>query len=391
MITHDSCRVCGGELGDLIVLGQHPLPDFSQTEPNWEYAPLTLVQCGSCTLIQLKHTVDRTKLFTNYWYKSGLSETMVAALQEVAEKAQEFAGEGHTVVDIGSNDGTFLDALEGMTKVGFEPSDIPPASDKGFKITVHDFFTAEAFEHLNVPSAKLVTSIAMFYSVEDPSKFVEDVAKILLPGGVWINQMNDLTALFNGNAYDIIGHEHTCVWSLHALEFLLARYGLEVFRVERIPLNGGTGRFYIQHKGARPVEKSVAEQEVREKYLNMNVFANAIDEAADRLHAMMRRIHKEGGKVYIYGASTRGVTVVHAASLDETLIQGAAERDESKVGRLFPGTRIPIVSERDMRIAAPDYLLALPYSYLHQFQKREREWQRNGGRWIVPIPYPRIL
>ncbi len=393
MILHTACRVCGGELEDLLFLGSHPLPDFSQPTPeHWEYAPLMLTQCQSCSLMQMRHTVDRAKLFSNYWYKSGLSETMVAALKEVAEKANEFIAEGHTVVDIGSNDGTFFDQLTpGLTKIGFEPSDIPLASDKGFKHIIHDFFSAKAFEDAHVPSAKLVTSIAMFYSVEDPPKFVEDVATILLPGGVWINQMNDMTALYTQNSYDIIGHEHTCIWSLHALKFLLDRYGLEVFRVERIPLNGGTARFYIQHKGQRPIEDSVAEQEKQERFLNPIKLSNAIDESTSKLHDLMRRLHKEGSKVYIYGASTRGVTIVHAASLDEMFVQGAAERDESKVGKLFPGTRIPIVSERDMRIAQPDYLLALPYSYLPQFRKREREWEKNRGRWIIPVPQPRIL
>lgn len=395
MKIHTSCRVCGGELEDLLFLGSHPLPDFSQTTPeHWEYAPLKLTQCQSCSLMQMRHTVDRAKLFSNYWYKSGLSETMVAALKEVAEKSQEFIAEGHTVVDIGANDGTFLDALQpGLTKIGFEPSDIQPATDIGFKHIIRDFFSADKFQDSHVPSAKLVTTIAMFYSVEDPSRFVEDVAKILLPGGVWINQMNDLTALFTNNAYDIIGHEHTCIWSLNALRFLLDRYGLEVFRVERIPLNGGTARFYIQHKGQRPVEDSVGEQRKLEEFMlhRLGPLSTDIDESTAKLHDLMRRLHKEGSKVYIYGASTRGVTIVHAASLDEMLIQGAAERDESKVGNLFPGTRIPIVSERDMRIAQPDYLLALPYSYMPQFRKREREWEHNGGRWICPIPTPRIL
>ncbi len=392
MIHHTSCRVCDGELEDLFFLGNHPLPDFSQTEPNWEYAPLALAQCHSCSLMQMRHTVDRTKLFTNYWYKSGLSETMVVALQEVADKASEFIAEGHTVVDIGANDGTFLDALQpGLTKIGFEPSDVPWASGIGFKHIINEFFSAKKFEEAHVPSAKLVTSIAMFYSVEDPVKFVQDVADILLPGGVWINQMNDMTALYTQNSYDIIGHEHTCVWSPHALKFLLAQYGLEVFRVERLPLNGGTARFYIQHKGCRPIEDSVLTQETQEQFLNPIKLANAIDEATANLHDLMRRLHKEGAKVYIYGASTRGVTIVHGSTLDETLIQGATERDLTKVGKLFPGTRIPIVSERDMRVAAPDYLLALPYSYMHQFRKREREWEKGGGKWIVPVPTPRVL
>ena len=385
LITHDACRSCGGDFMPVLDLGMHPLPDFGKKSPVWSYAPLNLVQCVDCLLVQLKHTVDREKLFSNYWYRSGMSETMRAALLEVARKAKPFLYDGAVSLDIGSNDGTLMSLMRGEC-VGFEPSSIGEGTD-----AIHDYFNAPRYFDLGIPSAEVITSIAMFYSVGEPEQFVSDIAAVLAADGVWINQMNDLTAMVENNAYDIIGHEHTCVWSLEALDPLLARHGLEVFRVERIDLNGGSIRIYAQHKGTRPVEASVLQQRAIEAKLNVARFGDHVREATAKLHDMARRIQRDGQRLYIYGASTRGVTIVHAAQLDEVLVSAAAERDESKVGMLFPGTRIPIVSERDAHIAAPDYFLALPYSYLPQFQKRESQWLKWGGRFIVPVPEPRVI
>ena len=386
MITHTSCRSCGGGFIPVLDLGMHPLPDFGQKNPVWSYAPLNLVQCEKCSLVQLRHTVEREMLFTNYWYRSSTSETMRDALLHVARAANKFIEEADCVLDIGSNDGMLLSMLSGRT-MGFEPSDIGDGTG-----AVHGFFNADDYFAFRTERAKVITSIAMFYSVGDPETFVEDIARVLAPDGVWINQMNDLSAMVENNAYDIIGHEHTCVWSLEALEALLDRKDLEVFRVERVNINGGSVRIYVQHQGGKhPIEDSVGMQRGIEANLDVPAFGDHVRLASEKLHDLFRSIKKEGLVAYIYGASTRGVTIVHTSHLDEVLVQGAAERDESKVGMLFPGTRIPIVSERDARIAGPDYMLALPYSYLAQFQKRESQWIKWGGRFIVPVPEPRVI
>ena len=128
-----------------------------------------------------------------------------------------------------------------------------------------------------------------------------------------------------------------------------------------------------------------------EKGIDLEFFADLVRESTVRLHELLRAKKREGSTVSIYGASTRGVTIVNAACLDESLIYQAADRDPSKRGMLFPGTRIPIVSDEQMREAAPDYLLALPYSYMEQFRRREAEWLHNGGRFIVPVPIPRVV
>lgn len=385
MITHEKCRSCGGAFRDLLDLGEHPLPDFSQKEPNWTYAPLQLVQCGDCHLVQMRHTVEREHLFTNYWYRSGLSETMRAALKDIAVAAARYRVGEHISLDIGSNDGTLLSMLPGEC-IGFEPSSIGEGTG-----AIPKFFSAREYFALHEKKATVVTTIAMFYSVGDPESFVHDVAMVMDKKGVWVNQMNDLTALVENTAYDIIGHEHTCVWSLTALKPLLEKYGLEVFRVERNDLNGGSMRLFIQHQGFRAVEPTVAAQYQRESWLDIKGFIVAVSRSTLALHHLLRRLKADGLRTYIYGASTRGVTVVHAAQLDEVLVHGAVERDKAKVGHLFPGTRIPIVSESHARTADADYFLALPYSYLQQFIKRESQWLKGGGRFIVPVPEPRIL
>lgn len=378
-------------------LGMHALPDFGLTSKHeMAYAPLALVRCSRCALVQLAHTVDRDSLFRRYWYKSGISETMRAALADIAEAALIYGRltKDDIIVDIGANDGTLLSSIPSdVQRVAFEPSSIDPTENAPGCTRVHDYFTADNYQSVKpTKRAKVITSIAMFYSVEDPDAFVRDVADVLHPSGVWILQMNDLLALVESMAYDIIGHEHVAIWSLHALKRLLDEHGLECFRVERNHVNGGSIRCYIQHKnGGWRKELTVYEQMVAESQLFLPAFARRYAEATLGLRETLSELKESGAIIYGYGASTRGCTILQASGINANLITGIADRDPSKHGFLMPGTDIPIVSEEEMRKERPDYLLALPYSYMKQFREREADFIKRGGKFIVPLPEVRIV
>ena len=381
------CRSCGsGPLLDVLDFGRHAIADFNRRTPDWRYAPLELVMCRDCTLLQLRHTVSRSALFDEYWYRSGLSETMCDALREVAETATAAVPltPEDVVVDIGSNDGTLLGHFKQQMTVGFEPSNVSEVHRADFLFR-SPFVAKQYLGHFPV-RAKLVFSIAVFYSVEDPVTFVKGVARILDKDGLWVCQMNDVLGLVQNSAYDIIGFEHLCIWSLHSLRPLLARYKLEVVHVDRLALNGGTARLFIRHQGFQKPDETVEDQVLEERGLRGDMtWRDRMGALVSGLSEVVEALRTDGKVVHLMGASNRGSTIVQATHLDG-LVEVAADRDPAKHGMLMPGTAIRIVSEEESRALRPDVYLTLPYSYVEQFKRREADFLARGGQFLVPIP-----
>jgi len=413
MLKHTTCRVCDGALEPVLDLGSLYVSDFiSPGESDGTKAPLELVICRKCRLLQLKHTVPAETMYRNYWYRSGTNRTMRIALADIANKAETLIrlGEGESVVDIGCNDGTLLASYRtgGIRKIGFDPAENLAEISRGIadKLVV-GFFDREAFRHdpeLAGCSPSIVTSIAMFYDLEDPNRFVSDIKEVMDPEGLWIVQMSYLPLMLKTNEFGNICHEHLEYYSLTSFEFLLDRHGFEVVDVELNDINGGSIRAYIRRREADPnrfadatyrelaKERVLAlrNQEIRqglediETYKEFAVWVNRIRE--DVVGFIRDQVAK-GKKVYVYGASTKGNTLLQHFGLDRTLIAGAAERNRDKWGRVTVGTHIPIVSEEDARAAKPDYFLVLPWHFLEEFQLREKAFLFAGGKFIVPMPH----
>ena len=397
----EKCRVCGcKKLRDIMSLGiQHIInfPDSESTDKGIR-APLDLVICdnSSCSLVQLRHTVNPELMYREYWYRSGVNKTMRDALLNITSSAQKCVklGRGDIAVDIGANDGTLLRSynIEGLLTVGFEPaSNLIKFTQEGTYKVINDFFNAPSFrEHFNNSQAKVITSIAMFYDLEDPNKFVSDIKSILEQDGVWINQMNYLGTMLEYNAFDNISHEHLEYYSLSSLQYLLNRHNLEVFDVELNDLNGGSIRAYITHKGTQKISSKVAELQETENHLNSlksyELFVTRITNIRDSLLNFVDTEIAKGKSIYVYGASTRGSTLLQYFNLDSKRISAAAERNPVKWGKKMIGTNIPIISEEDARNANPDYFLVLPWAFINEFKLREKNFLENGGKFIVPLP-----
>lgn len=403
-VTRTTCRACdGATLTPVLDLGLHPLPDFTQRTPEAAKAvpraPLVLVRCDGCGLTQLRDTVDRSVCFgPTYPYRSGVNATMRAHLQGIVEQARSLVpmGNGDIVIDIGSNDGTLLAAWARPPRLyrhGFEPS----MSTAMFgKYQAEDLglcprpFRAGEYWKTYIQAAHVVTSIAMMYDVDNPREFVADVAKVLHPDGVWVNEFNYLPLMVANNAFDHIGHEHLCYYRLADILPMYEAAGLEVFHVETNTSNGGSLRVLAAHKGKRTVDGTVEERRHEEEWdypiQAWNTFAFMPFDS----HKMLV-IEQDSKGAWVYGASTRGLTILHSWGLDERYIVAAADRNPDKWGCYIPGTGIPIVSEDDFRKAAPAYALVLPYSFEREFIEREAEWLKGGGRFIFPLPQVRIV
>jgi SAM-dependent methyltransferase len=374
--------------------------------------PLQLVRCDmtrdqdACGLVQLRHTVPGPILYQSYWYRSGVNQTMTRNLHGIAQAAEALCPleRGDLVVDIGCNDGTLFDgyAARGVRFLGFDPSDVTRyAVEKGYEV-VRDFFSDRALrQRTSGQQAKAITSIAMFYDLEDPATFVREVAESLAPDGVWVMELHYLPTMLELNAFDVIVHEHLEYYSLAVLERLLADAGLAVTQAELNDMNGGSIRLFISHAGAREVTPEAARslEELRLREFEMALdspepyarFASNVERVRSDLRELCESIVADGKSIHVYGASTKGNTILQYAGLDTGLIQYAADRNPDKWGSHTIRTEIPIISEEDSRRMNPDYYLVLPWHFLDEFLDRERAFLEAGGRFIVPLPEVRVI
>ena len=415
MMEIKQCRICGGEqLETVIDLGPQYIASVFAGDDVTDHLktryPLEVVRCaskGGCGLVQLRHSVSRTLLYAHYGYLSGINEAMRANLRDIAEKVERMArlGPGDLVADIGCNDGTLLSSYqtEGLDRLGFEPADNVSrlAREKGLDV-VPTFFSGDAFRRVRPGrKAKVVTSIAMFYDLEDPGAFVGDTAAILADDGVWVIELSYLPFMLANASYDTICHEHLEYYSLRQITWVLDRHDLKVHGIEFNNVNGGSFRLFISQERAGPVStdmqetiRTVEEQEERlglasdTPYLRFREQAEKVSRA---LRALLDEITAIGKKVYIYGASTKGNTILQYCGVDKTIIPKAADRNPDKWGRRTLGTDISIISEEQARRETPDYFLVLPWHFIDVFTKREEEFLTRGGRFILPLPDVRVI
>jgi hypothetical protein len=407
------CRVCSGKnLIEILSLGDQYVTNFLDSPGEEVFkGPLTLVLCdpknGGCGLLQLKHTFDHDILYKKYWYVSGISKTMIAALSGIADAAERLIklSKGDIVIDIGTNDGTLLRSYKtsGIIKVGFEPSNLWELAAKDNENIIHDYFNYRSFmERFWDKKAKVITSIAMFYDLDDPNKFVEDVKKCLDENGVWIIQMNYLGLMLGNNTFDNISHEHLEYYSLLSLEYLLDKHDFEVFDVELNDVNGGSFRIYVKNRGSKVnafdgskgrLQKLRADErkaglDKEQAYLT---FALNIQKIKKDLLNFLETEKKRGKDILIYGASTRGLVVLQFAGVDKKLIAAAVDKNPEKCGKYIVGTGIPILSIEDYRKMRPDYLFVLPYHFLKEIAVQEREFLEEGGKMVIAIPKLKII
>ena len=401
--ARSTCRSCSSpnldpalDLGNLYVSNFADVPESSR----WPRVPLELLLCQQCGLVQLRHTTPAEWLYTRYWYKSGVSATMRGALADITAKASRFSGldRGDSVLDIGCNDGTLLRSynVEGIRRIGYEPAEnLVPEAAAGTDRIVNDFFSARS---VHGEQFRVITSIAMFYDLENPNAFVADVASLLHQEGVWIIEMHYLPQVLAHNAFDSICHEHLEYYSLAALESLLARHGLVVADAETNEVNGGSLRVYIVHRDS-PAPSVAARRErleglrAKEQFANLAQirtyakFSSRIRRIGERLRAFVESEIARNNQLSVYGASTKGNTLLQVFGLDRSLIRSAAERNPEKWGRFTVGTWIPIISEAEARAHANDFLV-LPWHFLNEIQMRERDFLSRGGKLILPLPTP---
>lgn len=409
-----TCRVCGSKaltkvinLGEQYLQGSFVKPD--KETPPIRRIPMSLLRCDptrderACGLLQMEHTVPPEVLYSAYWYRSGTNNTMREHLRNLVEEAIGILdrSEGR-VLDIGCNDGTLLRYYsEGFERFGVDPSDVAQEII-GIEVIQDIFPSAELVSKLQGRKMDIITSIAMFYDLEDPVAFTQGIRDILLPDGIWIFEMSYMPMMLKKTAYDTICHEHLEYYSLAVIEYILKLAGLKVFNATLNDINGGSIRCYATHENNYAYKRPEFIQNIqtlhKEEFdLELDTdkpykyFQDRVNVHREDLTNLLKSLKKEGKRIHIYGASTKGNTILQWCGIDNRIVDFAAERNPDKYGAKTLGTDIPIVSEEDSRAMLPDYYLVLPWHFREEFVQRERESLERGIGLIFPLPTIEVI
>jgi len=388
-------------LGDQYLTGVFPKDKSEKITKG----PLELVWCSDTGLLQMKHSFSLDEMYgDNYGYRSGLNSSMVAHLQQKINTLENLVilSEDDLVIDIGSNDATSLKAYSGKhKKVGIDPTGLKFQQYYNDEITlIPDFFTAEKYKNVfGSKKAKIITSIAMFYDLEEPLKFVKDIENCLADDGIWHFEQSYMPSMLRTNSYDTICHEHLEFYSLRVVKNMVESCGLRIIDVQMNAINGGSFAVTVcknnsNFKSNTPVINWLLKQEDEmglntvKPYLE---FKERVFKHRTSLKELINALVADGKKVFGYGASTKGNVLLQFCGLTTKEIPYIAEVNEEKFGAYTPGSLIPIISEEEAKSMKPDYFLVLPWHFKENILKREKEYIANGGKFIFPLPEIEIV
>lgn len=406
-ITRFTCRMCGSKINPVFNLGKDVyLNNFITEDQEHVTAPLVLAECGDCHLVQLQHTSNLDLLYRQYWYKSSLNKSMVAALQDIIDniECRIELQPGDTVVDIGVNDGTMISQYHtpGLFKVGFDPAlNLAEDAKNNCDLFYNTYFGDDSVNLESIPPAKVITAIAMFYDLENPHEFLERIKPILASDGIFVIQLMDILAMLQTNAFDNICHEHLEYYSFENLDWLFSQHGMRVFDASRNSVNGGSLRLYVTHMDSSfptsPNVEKIAmeefdyfEQFYRERKSPFIEFGNRIETIKRNIQVFIHNLKEEEKTIFVMGASTKGNTLLQYFNLTNKLIPFAAEVNKDKFGKKTVGTNIPIIDEKHALQINPDYFLVLPWHFIDNISKKLYPYLKAGGKLIVPLPEPVI-
>lgn len=404
----DVCRVTKEkDLVTILDLGNQYLTGvFPKPGENVGIGPLELVWSPSSCLVQLKHTYEPTEMYgDNYGYLSSLNNSMVQHLNQKATYLTELANlqDGDVVVDIGSNDCTFLKAIPSYAKrIGIDPT------IKKFShyypeeiVSVADFFSKESYFSVESnKKCKLVTSISCFYDLDDPVSFVKDIYEILDNDGLWHFEQAYLPLTLRATSYDTVCHEHIEYYSMLSVTKILSLAGMKIVDVSLNDINGGSFAVTAckDTNTNIKVNSAIINWLIEEEYkMGLDTltpyleFAERVKSHRESLVSLLKKIKEEGKTVYGYGASTKGNVMLQWCNLTSDDIILIGEVNSDKYGCVTPGTNIPIIQESEVKAKNPDYMIVLPWHFRNGILQREKEYRSSGGKFIFPLPYIEIV
>lgn len=401
---------------ELFSLGELYVSDFLKSDELPRHPPAELkLLLEDDGLVHLQSRPPLDTMWGKYWYRSGINATMRNELKNIVNSTISVIKlkENDLWIDVACNDGTLLSFIPtDLIRIGIDPADdtFKIESERYSNLIIQDYFTAEVFGQSKFGNlkAKVLTSIGVFYDLEKPSLFIQDVAKVLDDDGIWVLQLSYSCLMLNQLAFDNILHEHYYYYTLTSLKQLFETNGFQIVDCQLNDTNGGSFRVYAMKQDAditkfatqpyRDVAKFRVDSLLEyEKTLKMDQvetwmrFYQQILDLKEKTVSFIKQAKSDGKTVWLYGASSKANSLLQFFGLDNTLIDGAAERSVAKWGLRTVGTNIPIYSEDEMRKAKPDFLLIGPWHFISEFVEREKDYLDRGGKMIVPCPQFEII
>ena len=378
----DKCRVCGRDVIEIIDFGNIYINDFpSEPQKHKGKAPMVLDQCLSCSLVQMRHTVDPQILYgDHYWYESGLNPKLKQNLLDIAEIANSKTEPGDCVLDIGANDGTLLSGIApDRVRIGCEP-----ASNLWTKLCEHaDVVMPAMWDSSKLHhKCKVVTAIGMFYDMDNPNDFIKGVSEVLTEDGVFIAQLMTLAPMLKKTDLGNVCHEHLEYYSYRSLVELYERNGLQINEIIENDIQGGSYQIY-----ASPYENGSITY--FEEIANIGTFFQKIKHNGVLLQTVLKDFIKTDQKCYVYGASTKGNTMLQIWDLGE-YFEGAAEIHPDKIGRYTVGTGIPILDEQQV-LEDANVLFVPNFGFKDIFVEKLKDWIEQGGKLIFAMPEVEVV
>ena len=403
--TIQTCRITGTkdlitvlDLGAQCLTSVYPLPE----EPDPSISPLELVfanDADGCHLIQLRHNASIEEMYgTTYGYHSSISPTMVSHLKKKFDEVVAFVDlkPGECVLDIGCNDGTFLNFYEPfkVRRFGVDPSSKKFRDQFHRDITVEYKFFSEKVVRLmsGDEQYKIISSIAMFYDINNPLEFMQQVSALLQDDGIWLVEVAYLPLMLSTLAYDQVMHEHLTYLALCQMSYMAQRAGLQLLDISTNYMNGGSINIICGKQSGpyqanqQKITSMLAAEEPLKHLDTFQRFATRVKNHRDEVRSLLGLLKQAGKSVCGYGASTKGNVVMNYCALDTSLVEAVCDKNPYKDGRLTPQTRIPIVSQETMRKRNPDYLFVNIWHLRQEVLLDERDYILNGGTMIFSLP-----
>ena len=410
-ILKSNCRNCKNDslavkfdLGTLKYTGVFPLRDEFAKE-----APLRLAICSDCNFVQLYDKLDPSEFYKEgYGYESNLNSSMKIHLMESASNLENFytqhVGNLTTVLDIASNDGTLLNGYKGkkVKKIGIDPI-INFVNDKYpiGAIKIKEFFSSRALRSIESEPIDIVTSMSVFYDLQDPVDFAKQVNSILSANGIWYLEQSYLPYMINATSYDTICHEHLNYYSLTILNSIMVESGFKIINAATNSINGGSIAITVvkNENNLFPIDSNVnklLEMEILGNYLGEEALVQFAQESVKHMHELKKLLtnYKNlGFNVFGLGASTKGNVMLQCAGIDNKLMNAIGEINPKKYGKFTPGTQIPIIDEKVILAGDPanTVIMLIPWHFKDSMLKYLESFISNGGKVIVPLPELEVI
>ena len=369
------------------------------------YYPLEVLMCRGCGLAQLSYVVSPEVLYRHdYPYEASTTRTGREHFGRFAAETTARFGLGakDLVIDVGSNVGVLLGNFkaQGTRILGIDPaSNIVRIAEKNGIPTLNELFSAELAAKIRKEHGKaaLITASNCFAHINDLYDFARGLETLLTPDGVFVLEAPHFLNLVKNLEYDTVYHEHLSYLSLRPLIPFFRGVGLDVFDVQMQSIHGGSFRVFVGRRGRHKITARVGQSLKAEASAGLHEektlrrFARAVARNRDEMMWLLQSLKHKGKRVVAVSAPAKGMTLLNYCRLGTETLDFVTEKSTLKIGRFTPGSHIPVLPDSELLKEMPDYALLLAWNFSKEIMANLGEYTKRGGKFIVPIPRPRIV